>query len=248
MATGRYYIEMASTLKNSRLGVSQTESFDDIIELFHRAFNDFEAVGHHRYGAVVQNNLGYLLLDLKRFAEAQVHLLYARQLFHEFNDKVRSAQVDDTLARLYLATQRLDLAYQTSDRAVATLEKNDEEALLAEALTTKGLVLCKLNRRGEAKTILEAAHRIADRCGDPEGAGRALLVLVEEMDDELNETEGQKLRVKLISLLKDSQQSITQERLIRCLELLAGKPRVPHNENAPSRKLRTSTGKINPRT
>src|SRR4029079_10876001 len=113
MATGRYYIERASTLKNLRLGKSEKESYDDVVELFQMAFSDFEAVGHHRYCAVTQNNLGYLLLDLKRFEEAQVHLLYARRLFLEFGDEVRTAQVDDTLARLYLATHELDLANQS---------------------------------------------------------------------------------------------------------------------------------------
>jgi DNA-binding winged helix-turn-helix (wHTH) protein len=220
MATGRYYIELASTIKNQRQTHGNGQGFDDVIELFQKAFHDFEAIGHHRYVAVVQNNLGYLLLDINRFPEAQSHLLHARHLFEEFDDKLRRAQVDDTLAQLYLGTDSLETALSSVERAVATLEKNDEDALLAEALTTKGLVLSRLKRRGEAKSVLEGAYRIADRCGDPEGSGRALLVIVEELNEDLNEVERSELNLKLTLLLENSQQFSTRERLMNCLKLL----------------------------
>jgi len=66
-----------------------------------------------------------------------------------------------------------------------TLEGSSEEALLAEALTTQGLVLCRLGRKQEAKPIIERARRIAERCGDRESAGKALLIVIEEMCDQL---------------------------------------------------------------
>ena len=40
-------------------------------------------------------------------------------------------------------------------RAVMCFEENDEEALLAEALSTRGLLFCRLKRFTEARTILE---------------------------------------------------------------------------------------------
>ena len=110
---------------------------------------------------------------------------------------------------------------------MATLEKNDEDALLAEALTTRGLVLSRLNRRGEAKSVLEGAYRIADRCGDPEGSGRALLVIVEELNEDLNEAERSELNLKLNLLLENSQQISTRERLMICLKLLGNQPPTP---------------------
>ena len=89
---------------------------------------EFEAIGHHRYTAVVENNLGFLLLGLQEFDQASNRLLYARNLLERFGDLVRRAQVDDTLARLYLATNQLTLAEESAQRAVLTLEKSDEEA------------------------------------------------------------------------------------------------------------------------
>ena len=53
--------------------------------------------------AIVENNHGYLLLTLKRLDEAEAHLARARKLFDAFDDKVRRAQVDETLAQLHLA-------------------------------------------------------------------------------------------------------------------------------------------------
>ena len=67
------------------------------------------AIGHHRYAAVVENNHGLLLLSLERFEEAEAHLRQAQQP-QALDHKISEAQVDDTLARLYAATNRLDVA------------------------------------------------------------------------------------------------------------------------------------------
>ena len=70
-----------------------------------------------------------------------------------------------------------------------SLQGSGEDALLAEALTTQGSILCRLGHRQEAKPILERARRVAERCGDREGAGRALLILIEEMCEQLADDE-----------------------------------------------------------
>ena len=132
----------------------------------------FEKIGNLRFVAAVENNHGYLLLTLKRFDEAQVHLQRARELFDDLGDSVGCAQVDETLAQLYLASTQHELAERSVRLAVETLETTGESALLAEALTTQGLVLCRLGRRHEAKPILDRAQRVAERCGDYESAGK----------------------------------------------------------------------------
>src|SRR5213078_803804 len=123
--------------------------------------------------------------------------MQARSLFDGFVDRVRRAQVDETLARLHIAAERFDLAYQAADRAVHTLQKGGEGALLAEALTTQGLVLCRLGRRREAKRVLDRASRVAETCGDSEGAGLALLVIIEQMGDQLDDVERLEMAVQL---------------------------------------------------
>jgi tetratricopeptide (TPR) repeat protein len=127
-------------------------------------------VGHHHHAAAVENNHGYLLSGLNRFVEAETRLTRARKLFDGFSDTVRRAQVDETLAQLYIGSERFDAALEAIARAVDALEVGGEEALLAEALTTQGRVLSELQRPVEARRVLDSAYRVAERCGDTEGA------------------------------------------------------------------------------
>jgi tetratricopeptide (TPR) repeat protein len=221
LVTGRYYHELGITLRDIALAENRTEYFDSLSGYLQRAFYEFVAIGHHRYAAAAANNHGFFLLALRRFDEAEVHLIHARRLLEGFDDKIRTAQVQDTLARLYVATERLELANFASESAVACLEACDEEALLAEALTTKGFVLCKLNRHTEARTTLEGARRIAERCGDTEGAGRALLIVIEEMYEELDQHELCSLVGRLRELLEHTQVASSRSRLENCLKLIS---------------------------
>ena len=218
---GRFHLESATTLKNLGIGESRTEYFDNALAHYRDALSHFEKIGNRRYTAIVENNLGYLLSTLKRFDEAKVHLARARRLFEEFGDQVRRAQVDETLAQLYLASGQPDLAQRSIKLAVDSLETGGEEALLSEALTTHGLVLCRLGRRHEAKPLLERARRVAERCGDSEGAGKPLLIMIEEMCDQLGDNERREIGAQASQLLANSQQSSTTNRLSRCLELIA---------------------------
>ena len=160
-------------------------------------------------------------MKLGRFEDAEVRLIRAQKLFKEFNDIVRQSQVDDTLARLYIATNRFALSDSASQRAVSCLEVNDEDALLAEALTTRGLLFCKLKRFTEARVTLEGAWRTAERCGDSEGAGRALLVLFEEMYNQLNPPERYDIAARMRVLLEHTQMASTRSRLEKCLRLIS---------------------------
>jgi signal transduction histidine kinase/CheY-like chemotaxis protein len=220
-AKARFHLEVATTLKEIGIAESRPEYFDQSLENYASAQRYFEVVGNRRHAAAIENNLGYLLSTLRRFDEAETHLERARLLFGEFGDDVRRAQVDETLAQLYLASNRYDLAQRSIRFAVHTLETSGEEALLAEALTTHGLILCKLDHRHEAKPILERAQRIAARCGDQEGAGRALLILIEEMSDHLADDERREIGAQANQLLANSQLASTRERLRNCLDRIA---------------------------
>jgi tetratricopeptide (TPR) repeat protein len=221
LVTGRYYHELGTTLQEIALAENRPDYLETSTQYFQRAFYEFGAIGHHRYTAVVENNHGFLLLKLNRFQDAEVRLIHARRLFKAFNDKVRKSQVDDTLARLYIATHQLDLSDLASSRSVASLEISDEEALLAEALTTRGMLFCRLKRFTEARSMLAEAWRIAERCGDSEGAGRALLVLFEEMYDQLDAPERHNIIARMRKLLTDTQTASTRARLERCLLMIA---------------------------
>lgn len=218
---GRFHLQFATTLKDLGIAENSSEHFDGALDHYRDAFLHFEAIGNRRYTAIVENNHGYLLLALRRFDEAQQHLERARSLFEDLGDQVRRAQVDETLAQLYLASEQYASAQRSVSRAIETMETTGEEALLAEALTTYGLVLCKLGRRHEAKPILHRARRVAERCGDHEGAGRALLILIEEICQHLGEDERQEIGAQASQLLANTQQASTSERLRNCLARIA---------------------------
>ncbi|HJT68186.1 MAG TPA: tetratricopeptide repeat protein [Pyrinomonadaceae bacterium] len=219
-ATGRCHLELASTYKD--LGVSERiDSYFDLAEKFYlRALSEFQAVGNHRLTAIAENNLGFLLLLTGQFVEAESHLDRARSVFHHFDDRIRCAQADDSLARLYLRQERLSQARIAIERSIATMETGDEDALLAESLITKGMIYCKLNCYHEAQQALLAAYRLSRRCGHMEGAARAVLVIIEEMGSMLEPEERQHVRVRLIEALSQSQQALTKRRLNDCLNKL----------------------------
>jgi len=220
LITGRYHHELGSALKLSAIDENRSNYSADVSFHFERAVYEFVAIGHYRYVAVVENNHGFLLLNTGLFKEAEVHLQRARQLFDKLNDKIRLAQVDETLAQLYTATARLELAKEVVERAVTSLEESDEDALLAEAMRTKGMVFCKLNRNQEARVILEGARRIAERCGDSEGAGLALLLMMENIGNQLEEVEQKEIGDRMRKLLENSQLASVRTRVHHCLEFI----------------------------
>ena len=218
---GRLHLEVANTLKDLGLAEERKEYCERAFRHYRQARDHFKRVGNHRYTAIVENNHGLLLSSLKRFDEACGHLDRARRLFRMLSDSVRCAQVDETLAQLYLASGKYDLAESAINFSVDTLEISGEDAFLAEALTTRGIVLCRLGKKSEAKPNFERAQRVAERCGDYEAAGRALLILIEEMCEQLADDERREIGAQANQLLANSQQPATRERLRKCLEMIA---------------------------
>src|SRR5215213_2010270 len=218
---GHFRTEMANTLKEFGVAEGRKDYFDRALRHYREAGLQFEQVGNLRYAAAVENNRGYLLLSLERFEESETHLERARTLFSGLGDSIGGAQVDETLAQLHLASNNYELAERAIRLALNTLEGSGEDALLAEALTTQGLILCRLGHRQQAKPIIERARRVAERCGDREGAGRALLILIEEMCDQLADDERREIGAQANQLLANSQQHATRERLRKCLDTIA---------------------------
>ncbi len=218
-ATGRYHLELASAYKDLAQIDNLRHYFEEAKRSYSKALYEFESIGHHRLSAIAENNLGLVMILIGSFKQAESHLLRARKTFDSFADKIRRAQVDESLAQLYFAEGRFDDADASIRRAVQTMENGDEGALLAEALTTNGLIYCKLKRCSQAKTLLENAYCLAQRCGDSEGAGRALAVLVEELFDSLESDEGNDIAHRIREIISQNRLSI-HKRLERCLTLL----------------------------
>ncbi|MDT4967542.1 MAG: two-component system, NtrC family, response regulator AtoC [Acidobacteriota bacterium] len=213
---GRFHIALANTLKNLGTTERRGDYIDRALIEYAAASHHFEMAGHTSYRAAVENNSGFLLFKEGKFDEAIAHLESARRLFTSLKDKVHSAQVDETRARVLLA-QKLNLEAEKVIRsAVLTLEKGGEHALLAEALTTHGLALSRLGQREHSRTVLTRAMEVAEQAGDPEGAGRAALTLIEELRDRLTEEEASHIYRHADELLAGSQHIATILRLRDC--------------------------------
>src|SRR5207248_11724703 len=101
-----------------------------------------------------------------KYDEAHQHLDRARHCFLSLNDAGAVAQVDETRARTLLAENRLAEAERVVRYAVRVLQKGDQHALLAEALTTHGVALARLGHFPSARRLLQRAIEVAERTGD----------------------------------------------------------------------------------
>src|SRR2546423_6998044 len=213
---GMFHTGLAVTLK--KLGeIEQREDYIDraLIEYAAASYH-FEQAGHERYRARVENNLGFLLSTVGRFAEAHEHVGRARRIFAGLKDKGSVAQVDDTRARILLADGKRAEAERAARAAVRALERGDGHSLLAEALTTHGVALARTGQYARAHGALERALAVADGVGDREGAGRAALAVVEELGGQLDFGELSAAYKRAAELLKGSQQPGVKDRLLSC--------------------------------
>ena len=127
-----------------------------------------------------------------------------------------AAQVDETRARTLLAEGRVVEAERLIRSAVRTLGKGGQQAVLAEALTTQGIALARLGSHERSKAVLEQAIEVAATAGDPEGAGRAKLSIIEELGDMIPPKDLVSVYESAIEVLKHSQDPSTGKRLISC--------------------------------
>ncbi len=197
--------------------VDNLEAYVDraLVEYTAASFH-FEQAGNTRYLARVENNLGFLFHTIGRYDEAHTHLDRARSLFAELRDTGTVAQVDETRARTFLAQGRFTDAERLIRSAVRVLERGDEQAVLAEALTTFGIVKARLGKFVRARQLLDRAIEIAETCGDVEGSGRAKLSIIEELTAQTSPQELVETYHAATDLLKRSQDPATTTRLIKC--------------------------------
>jgi DNA-binding winged helix-turn-helix (wHTH) protein/tetratricopeptide (TPR) repeat protein len=226
LITNRCYLDLATTLKElafSHMNSEMGEQYLGEARLhFWRALYESEALGHHRNVGSVENNIGFLFLSLGLYQDAEEHLLRSRRIFETLSDSVRGAQLYDTLARLYLETKQFSLAQKVINQAVETLELTDSEAILSEALTTKGIVECRRGHYSEAKSSFEAAYKVSQRCGDLQGAARALLALLEEARNELDYKEVVAIAEQAKRLLSSLPQSPLNAKMARLMKEIIG--------------------------
>jgi CheY-like chemotaxis protein len=213
---GRFHNELGLVLRKLGTAEHRPDYTDRAIIEYTAASHYFELAGHTSYRARAENNLGFLLYTLGRYADAHVHLNSARILFLAMKDKGSVAQVDETRARVLLAEGRTRKAERAISDAVQVLSRGGEQGLYAEALTTQGRILAKLGSFPESRNTLRKAANIAEAAGAVEDAGRALLVLIEEHGERITERELLESYRRADRLLRGTQDGETMARLREC--------------------------------
>ena len=130
--------------------------------------------------------------------------------------------MDETRARVFVAEQKYREARRVIERAVQTLEKGGTVALLAEALTTQGVVLARIGDNEGSVSTLRRAMEIAEWAGALSNAGLAALTLVEEHGARraLPQKELYQLYLRADELLKDTQDIEDVARLRACARIV----------------------------
>jgi len=212
---GKFYNELANVLNQLSVAESRRDYADRALVEYAAAGFHFEQARHTQNQAAVENNLGYLFASLGNFKTAHAHLDRARRLFVRLKDTVHIAQVDETRARALIAERRYAEAENIARIAVGMLSKGGEHALLSEALTTHGVALARLGRHVPARAAFLRAREVAEVAGDLEGAGLALLALIEEVGAELVFSELRNTYERADNFLSESQDLQVLTRLRR---------------------------------
>jgi CheY-like chemotaxis protein len=213
---GSYHNSFANVLKNLGAAENRQDYIDRALIEFSAASYHFELAGHIRYQACVENNLAMLFWKAHRVADAHERLDRAQMLFTRLKDSVHLAQVDETRARVLLGEGRVMDAEKVSRRAVRTLEKGDEQSLLAEALTTLGISLARLRHPEQARSALERAIDAAQQAGDVESAGNTALTMIEQLGSYLSNDDLSATVARAKTLLEKTCDMATVRRLASC--------------------------------
>jgi len=215
---GSFHIEYGLVFRRLAAPENREDYLDRALMEYTAASFHFELAGNTRYLARVENNLGYLFFTIGKYDEAHKHLDRARRFFFALSDMSMIAQVDDTRARTLLAEGQIVEAERVARNAVRTLEKGDEQAVLAEALTTHGVAFSRLNDHSTARRLLQRAIEVASTAGDLEGAGRAKLSIIEELSSQTPAPQLVSIYQSATELLKQSQDPSSSRRLIACAQ------------------------------
>jgi tetratricopeptide (TPR) repeat protein len=213
---GRFHNELTSVLAMLGEAERRSDYVDRALIEAAAASYHFEQAGHRRYQACVENNLGMLFCTVGRYSEAHEHLDRAQALFTGMKDVAHIAQVDDTRAKVLLAEGRVADAEKLVRSAVNVLEKGGQQSLLAEALTTHGIVLARLSQHQRALLTLQRAVEVAHNAGDLESAGQTSLTIIEEVGEHLSAQDLSITFDMAAESLSSTQHPATKDRLVVC--------------------------------
>ena len=180
---GAYHNQLAILFRQLARTDKRDEHLQTAIREFEKADHHLKQIKNNAFRADLKNNVGLILLDLERHREAHKYLAEARRLSGLVRDRVRTAQIDESRAQVFLAEKKLKEAESTAGGAVTVLERTGQQCLLADALTTHGVALARLKKRERAQFTFQRAIEVAHQVGALNKAGLAALTMIEELDD-----------------------------------------------------------------
>lgn len=185
---GTYHNQLAMVLRKLATPELKGGKLTRIIDEYKLADYYFKRARNALFRAMVQANIANLLRGLSRYREAQEYLDQARRLTAGVRDKVRTAQIDQTRAKVMVEQRRFGEAEKVARLAGISFEKAGRQCLLVDALETRASALARLGRSEEAQFSFQRAIEIAQQAGAPNKAGLTALTMIEELDDLSPET------------------------------------------------------------
>ncbi|HEY0320679.1 MAG TPA: helix-turn-helix domain-containing protein [Pyrinomonadaceae bacterium] len=183
---GSYHNNLANLWENIGKAENREDYTDRAFVEYSAASYHFEQAEHKAYCGKVENNLGFLYFKAGGFKEAHEHLGRARRLLLSIKDSASIAEVDETRARVFLAEGQNVEAEKAARASVVLLEQGSQQDLLAEALITHGTALARLRFYSQSYATLQHAIEIAQEAGATSHAGKAALVIMEELGEHLS--------------------------------------------------------------
>jgi tetratricopeptide (TPR) repeat protein len=180
---GTYHNQIGIVLEEiGAASKKRSDYFQRAISEYRAADEQFKLAKNFVFRAHVKNNIGNVLRELGRFREAHQFLEQARRLFMRVRDKVRTAQVDDTRAQVFIAQHKYAQAELIARTSARSFERAGRQCFLAETLITQGIALARLREPAHAQFIFQQAIEIAHHAGSLNRAGLAALTMIEEID------------------------------------------------------------------
>ena len=213
---GKFHNTFAAVLKNLGTAKNRDDYIDRALVEYTAASYHFEQAGHKRFLARVENNVGFLFATIGRFDEAHQHIERARGLHLSVGDYGGVAGAEDTRAQAFLLEGKYEEAERTSSRAVKTLRQGGEQTVLAEALTTRGKALARLNQTQVARASFDQALEISQIAGNPDRGGIVAVTAIEELSSYLSVDALHEYYRRAEELLSNSQNTSIRTRLGEC--------------------------------
>jgi tetratricopeptide (TPR) repeat protein len=180
---GAYHSQLAMLFRSLATPQNKKDYHQRAIVEYQEADHQFKLARNSVFRSDVKNNVGFLLFTLGRLKESQKFLAEARRLTVILRDKVRTAQIDDTRANVFIAQKKFKEAEAIAKNAVRVLEKSGHQCLLTDALITYGIALARLKQFERARFTFQKAIEVAHQVGALNKAGLAALTMIEELDE-----------------------------------------------------------------